>query len=76
MKMDVKKIILDKYPSYLGKTKFVNVIFLMNFVRLPPEEEYHGRLGWNALKYLHIPSFLQIQRAASFYRMRKIKNKH
>jgi hypothetical protein len=32
--MDDKKIILDKYPSYSGKTKFITVIFLMNFVRV------------------------------------------
>jgi hypothetical protein len=38
MKMDVKKIILDKYPSYSGKTKFIKAIFLINFVDVPPQE--------------------------------------
>jgi hypothetical protein len=35
MKTDDKKIILDKYPSYSGKTKIIKANFLMNFVRLP-----------------------------------------
>jgi hypothetical protein len=35
LKMDNKKIILDIYPSYSGKTK---AIFLMNFVRAPAQE--------------------------------------
>jgi hypothetical protein len=33
LKMDDKKIILDKYPSYSGESEFIEVIFLMNFVR-------------------------------------------
>jgi hypothetical protein len=31
MKID-DKIILDKYPLYSGKTKLINVNFLLNFV--------------------------------------------
>jgi hypothetical protein len=40
MKMDDKKIILDKYPSNSEKTKFIKVNFLMNLVDNRPLERF------------------------------------
>jgi hypothetical protein len=34
MKMDDEKTILDKYPLYSGKTKYIKVNFLINLVWL------------------------------------------
>jgi hypothetical protein len=50
LKLDNKKIILDKYPSYSAKTKLIKVIFLMNFVRGPTHE-----LQQKTLIYLQRP---------------------
>jgi hypothetical protein len=33
--MGIRKIILDKYPSYSRKLKILKVIFVMNFVCVP-----------------------------------------
>jgi hypothetical protein len=43
LKMDDKNIILDKFPSYAGITRFIKIIFLMNFVRAFISKSFSSR---------------------------------